>query len=89
MIIKSGRMDGIYAHNSANVRNAYSTLLSALLYCNDVQIDGLPNCSSTQSIPLNLWTGSVGLIGKSTTEKTATSIDGGTALSPVSEEAPQ
>jgi hypothetical protein len=59
--IRSGRMDNIFTHNSVNMRNAYSTLMSALLSGKDVQIDGLPNCSTTNVIDMDLWTGQVGL----------------------------
>ena len=33
-------MDGEFAHNSANLRNAYNTLLVAFLTDKNVQIDG-------------------------------------------------
>ena len=49
-------MEDIYAHNSANMRNAYSTLMAALLADKSVQIDGLPNCSTTRTISMDLWT---------------------------------
>jgi hypothetical protein len=58
--IKSGRMDGIYAHNSVNMKNAYSTLVSSLLSGKSVQIDGLPNCNPDSTV-LELWRGQVGL----------------------------
>jgi hypothetical protein len=54
-------MDGIFAHNGVNMKNAYSTLLGALLSSKDVLIYGLPNCSTRDVIPLDLWNGTVGL----------------------------
>ena len=61
IIIRSGRMDDIYARNSVNMRNAYSTLMAALLADKVVQIDGLSNCSTTDVIFMDLWAGNVGL----------------------------
>jgi hypothetical protein len=61
IIIRSGRMDDIYAHNSVNMRNAYSTLMAALLSGKNVQIGGLSDCSMTDVIDMDLWTGDVGL----------------------------
>jgi hypothetical protein len=78
--IRSGPMDGIFAHNSVNMRNAYSTLLSALLSGNSVVIDELPNCSTTSAIPLALWVGRVGLVPDA-----PVAVDGGTHLVPVGE----
>jgi hypothetical protein len=48
--VTSGRMDGAVQHNGANFRNAYNTLLSALLAHTvvKVQIDGVPDCDETQ-----------------------------------------
>ena len=60
IIIRSGRMEDIYAHNSANMRNAYSTLMAALLADKGVQIDGLANCSTTDVISMDLWMDNVG-----------------------------
>jgi hypothetical protein len=59
--IRSGRMEDIYAHNGVNMKNAYSTLMAALLADKSVQIDGLPHCSTTDVINMDLWTGHVGL----------------------------
>ena len=59
--IRSGRMEDIYAHNSANMRNAYSTLMAALLADKSVQIDGLPHCNPAEVISMDLWIGTVGL----------------------------
>jgi hypothetical protein len=55
--IQSARTDG----NGVNMRNAYSTLLSALLSGKNVQIDGLPDCSTTEGIVMNLSTGNVAI----------------------------
>jgi hypothetical protein len=54
-------MEGIYAHNSVNMKNAYSTLMSALLSGINVQIDGLPDCNTTDVIFMDLWNGQVGI----------------------------
>jgi hypothetical protein len=61
IIIRSGRTDGIFAHNSVNMKNAYSTLMIALLSDKNVQIDGLPHCSTTEAIFMDLWNSNVGL----------------------------
>jgi hypothetical protein len=61
IIITSGRMDDIFAHNGVNMKNAYSTLMAALLSGKNVQIDALPNCSVQDAIELDLWRGTVGL----------------------------
>jgi hypothetical protein len=59
--ISSGRMDGVFAHNGVNMKNAYSTLMAALLSGKNVQIDALPNCSVQDVIELDLWRGTVGM----------------------------
>lgn len=61
IVIRSGRMDGIFAHNGVNMKNAYSTLLAAILTGKDVLIWGLPNCSTSDAIFMDLWSGTVGL----------------------------
>jgi hypothetical protein len=55
LIIRSGRMDGPYAHNNANLVNAYNTLLTAFTHSKTVQIDGLTRCHSLESTEWNLW----------------------------------
>lgn len=57
--IKSGRMDGQFAHNSANFRNAFSLLMAAFLSGKSVQIDGVPNCNAGNTI--SLWSSQVGM----------------------------
>ena len=54
-------MEGIYAHNGVNMKNAYSTLMTAFLADKTVQIDGLPHCSPASEIFMDLWTGQVGM----------------------------
>src|SRR2546428_5343683 len=45
IIIRSGPLDGSSAElHSLNMKNAYSTLLAALLSGKTVEIQGLPNC---------------------------------------------
>jgi hypothetical protein len=65
LIIRSGRMDGQYAHNSANLINAYSTLLTALTHDKKIRIDGLTRCHSleysTGGTPWNLWELQIGI----------------------------
>ena len=58
VVIRSGNIAG-YPHNGVNMKNAYSTLVSAFLAGKNVQIDGLPNCSTISEIHLNLWVGAV------------------------------
>ena len=58
--IRSGRMDGQFAHNSANFRNAFSLLMAAFLAGKTVQIDGVPNCNASNTI--NLWSSQVGML---------------------------
>ena len=60
--VRGGRVDGLFAHNGPNARNAYSTLLAAALSGKSVQIDGIANCSTTAVIDLPLWAGTVGII---------------------------
>jgi hypothetical protein len=54
-------MDGVFAHNGVNMKNAYSTLMAALLSGKNVQIDALPDCSVQDVIELDLWRGTVGM----------------------------
>jgi hypothetical protein len=61
IVIRSGVMQDIYAHNGVNMKNAYSTLMAAFLADKTVQIDGLPDCSTDSTIFMDLWTGAVGL----------------------------
>jgi len=63
-IIRSGRVDGAFAHNGVNMKNAYSTLLAALLSGKGVEIqDGFPYCipNERNEIFMDLWRGSVSL----------------------------
>jgi hypothetical protein len=50
--VRSGRMDSQFAHNSANLRNAYSTLLVAFMTATTVQIDGVSSCAEVLTIDL-------------------------------------
>ncbi len=61
VIISSGRMDGAYAHNGVNMKNAYSTLMTALVSGKNVQIDALSTCSNAAAINLNLWSAQIGI----------------------------
>lgn len=56
----SGRMDGAFAHNLGNTRNAYNTLMTAFLAKRNVQIDGVPSCSAGTKT-LSLWGANVGM----------------------------
>ena len=57
--VKSGRMEGDFAHNDANTRNAFSVLLAAFLSGKMVQIDGVPNCNASNTI--HLWSSNIGI----------------------------
>lgn len=61
IVARSGRMEGAFAHNFANTRNAYSTVMAAFLASKGIQIDGVPSCdaSKTQTIPL--WKSNIGM----------------------------
>jgi hypothetical protein len=60
--INSGVLYGsTHESYSTNMRNAYSTLLAAFLTGKSIQIDGLPSCSTTEPIPLELPNSNVGL----------------------------
>jgi hypothetical protein len=61
--VTSGKMDGAFEHNQANFRNAYNTLLSALLArtVTSVQIDGVPGCDETQVQTFALDRAQIGL----------------------------
>jgi hypothetical protein len=60
--VRGGRVDGVFAHNNTNTRNAYTTLLAASLAGKTVQIDGIGSCSTTDVIDMPLWAGNVGVI---------------------------
>jgi hypothetical protein len=65
IIIWSGRLDNSSAElNSLNMKNAYSTLLAALLSGKTVEIQGLPNCSPNErgEIFLDLPTANVSIL---------------------------
>ena len=59
--VVSGRMDDKFRHNMANFRNAYSTILSALITKMHVQIDGVPSCSNQQTQTIELWKARIGM----------------------------
>lgn len=55
--IRSGRMEGVYAHNSASIRNAFDMLMTAYLSNKIVVIENVPTCDATSTI--NLWAASI------------------------------
>jgi hypothetical protein len=61
IVIRSGRTDGVYSHNGVNMKNAYSTLVSAFLSGKNVLIDGFPSCAtnSRRETFMDLWNGGV------------------------------
>jgi hypothetical protein len=61
--VTSGPMDAASQHNAANFRNAYNTLLSALLAHTvaKVQIDGVSDCDETQVQNLALERAQIGI----------------------------
>jgi hypothetical protein len=59
LTFRSGRTDGLYAHNATNTRNAYTTFLTAMLTGKNIQVDGASNCTASQIV--NLWTAQVGI----------------------------
>ena len=61
LVIRSGRTDGLLSHNGINMRNAYSTLMAAMLSGKSVQIDLIPNCSTTNVIFVDLWAAQIGM----------------------------
>jgi hypothetical protein len=65
VLVKSGRMDGDFQHNSANFRNAYNTVMSALLARTvlSIQLD-VPDCDATRTQEVNLPSGAIGLFPK-------------------------
>jgi hypothetical protein len=66
IIINSGVLDGtsLVERNSLNMKNAYSTLLTALLSGKSVQIDGVVSCSPNAAgeVTLALPNGNVSII---------------------------
>lgn len=65
VLVKSGRMDGDFQHNSANFRNAYNTVMSALLARTvfSIQVD-VPDCDATRAQEVNLPSAAIGLFPK-------------------------
>ena len=59
--VRSGRMDGLFANNATNFKVAYSTLLTAFLTGDKVQIDGVSSCDASVVQTIDLWTGAVGI----------------------------
>lgn len=59
--VRSGRMDGAFAHNAANLKNAYSTVMTSLLTGKIIEIDGVPGCDAAQVQTINLWQAAIGL----------------------------
>lgn len=59
--VKSGIMAEPLAHNMANARSAYNTLLAAFLSGKNVQVDGVPSCNASVSQTIDLWTSAIGV----------------------------
>ena len=62
--VDSGRMSGELTHNLANFRNAYSTVLTALVAKKYVQIDGVPSCNADSLQTIDLWSSQIGVISE-------------------------
>lgn len=65
ILVRSGRMDGSFQHNSANFRNAYNTVMSGLLARTvlGIQFD-VPDCDATKGQVVNLPNAAIGLYPK-------------------------
>jgi hypothetical protein len=62
IVVNGGRQDGVFAHNNANTRNAYATLIAAFLSGKPVQVDSSTIvCSSTATQNINLWSSNLGV----------------------------
>ncbi len=59
--VRSGRMDDAFAHNSANFKNAYSTVMTSFLSGTTIEVDGAPNCDAAKIQTVNLWSAGIGL----------------------------
>jgi len=55
IIIRSGRMDGLFAHNAANFQNTFNLLITALNEGHQVLIGGLPECDAGDGKTVELW----------------------------------
>jgi hypothetical protein len=60
--VVGGRADGVLAHNAVNIRNAYSTIMTAMLAGRQIEIQGIPNCSTSTVQAVNLWLTAVGML---------------------------
>ncbi len=56
ILIRSGRMDGRYAHNSENFRSSFELLMTSLREGLKVSIGDLPSCEDGGGKTINLWT---------------------------------
>jgi hypothetical protein len=62
IIFRSGRMDGAYAHNLANTRNAFTAAMGAFLSGRNLEVvNGGISCSSTSPQTVSLWGTRVGV----------------------------
>lgn len=63
IIVKSGRMDAPFQHNSANFKNAYNTVMSGFLArtVTHIQVDNVPSCDAGAAQFINLWESQIGL----------------------------
>jgi hypothetical protein len=61
VLIRSGRMDGVYVHNSVNMRNIYSTLTAALLSGKSIEIFGVSGCNPSVELTADAFTALVGI----------------------------
>lgn len=61
IVVRSGRMDGQYAHNLANMRNAFNVVMTAFLSDLLLEIHGAPNCNASVVQEVDLWGASIGV----------------------------
>ncbi|MDH5178105.1 MAG: hypothetical protein OEZ39_16490 [Gammaproteobacteria bacterium] len=61
IVVRSGRMDGVFIHNMANFRNAYNTVITLLLSGKNLQLDNVPSCDASKTQTVNLWGAWIGI----------------------------
>ena len=64
IIIRSGRMDGLFAHNAANFQNTFNLLLTALNEGHQVSISDLPECDPGDGKTIELWKSRISISAK-------------------------
>jgi hypothetical protein len=61
IVINSGRMDGQYAHNLANIQNVMQVLLKAFDSAYEIELLNVSSCDDSKPLTVNAWSSFIGV----------------------------